>query len=43
VISADFHDVGQLRPRDPVRFETVSIDAALALLREQERWLRALV
>jgi antagonist of KipI len=43
VISADFHAVGQLRPRDQVRFELVSIDAALALLRRQEEWLHALV
>ena len=43
VISADFHAVGQLRPRDQVRFEPVSIDAALALLRQQEEWLHALV
>jgi antagonist of KipI len=43
VISADFHAVGQLRPRDPVRFEQVSIDAALALLKAQEEWLHSLV
>jgi antagonist of KipI len=43
VISADFHAVGQLRPRDEVRFEFVTLDAALALLREQEAWLDALV
>jgi len=43
VISADFHAVGQLRPRDEVRFEPVSIDSALALLRRQEEWLHALV
>lgn len=43
VISADFHAVGQLRPRDEVRFEAVSIDTALVLLREQEEWLHALV
>lgn len=43
VISADFHAVGQLRPRDEVRFELVSMAAALALLREQEEWLGALV
>jgi len=43
VISADFHAVGQLRPRDQVRFDLVSIDAALALLRQQEEWLHALV
>jgi len=43
VISADFHSLGQLRPRDPVRFEQISTGAALALLRDQEDWLRALV
>jgi len=43
VISADFHAVGQLRPRDRVRFEPVSIDSALVLLRRQEEWLHALV
>ena len=43
VISAAFHDVGQLRPRDEVRFEQVSMEAALTLLRAQEDWLHALV
>jgi antagonist of KipI len=43
VISADFHAAGQLRPRDRVRFEQVSIDAALALLTAQEDWLHSLV
>jgi biotin-dependent carboxylase-like uncharacterized protein len=43
VISADFHSVGQLRPRDVVRFEQVSMDAALTLLRAWEDWLHALV
>jgi len=42
VISADFHAVGQLRPRDRVRFEQVSLDAALALLQAQEDWLHSL-
>lgn len=36
VISADMHRVGQLRPREEVRFDFVSIDAALDLLRQQE-------
>lgn len=36
VISADFHRLGQLRPRDEVRFEAVSLAAALERLREQE-------
>jgi len=43
VISADLHTVGQLRPRDEVRFEQVSIDAALTLLKAQEDWLHSLV
>ena len=43
VISADFHAVGQLRPRDRIRFEQVSIDAALTLLNAQEEWLHSLV
>jgi len=42
VISADFHAVGQLRPRDQVRFEQISIDAALKLLQAQEDWLHSL-
>ena len=43
VISADLHAVGQLRPRDEARFEEVSIETALSLLREQEEWLHSLV
>lgn len=42
VISADFHLLGQLRPRDEIRFEQVSIDAALTLLEAQEDWLHSL-
>jgi antagonist of KipI len=42
VISADFHAVGQLRPRDPVRFEQISIEAALQLFEAQEEWLHSL-
>ena len=42
VISAGFHTLGQLRPRDQVRFEQVSIDAALTLLEAQEDWLHSL-
>ena len=37
VISADLPAVGQLRPRDRVRFEAVSIALAHQILREQER------
>jgi antagonist of KipI len=43
VISADFHAVGQLRPRDQVCFEQISLDAALTLLEAQEDWLHSLV
>ena len=31
VISADLHSLGQLRPRDEIRFESVDWDAARAL------------
>ncbi len=43
VISADFWRLGQLRPRDEVRFERVTLEQALDLLRQQEQWLYALV
>jgi antagonist of KipI len=39
VISADLHSLGQLRPRDEIRFERVGLDAARALLVEQEKLL----
>jgi biotin-dependent carboxylase-like uncharacterized protein len=39
VISADFHSLGQLRPRDEIRFEMVDWDVARNLLREQEEFL----
>ncbi len=39
VISADFHSLGQLRPRDEVRFETVSFETARKLFIEQEAFL----
>lgn len=39
VISADFHNLGQLRPRDEVRFEQVEWETARSLLAEQERVL----
>lgn len=39
VISADFCRLGQLRPRDEVRFEPVPMERARALLLEQEQWL----
>jgi len=41
VISADLHHVGQLRPRDRVRFEPVTLRVARDLLLEQEAWLAA--
>ena len=43
VISADFWRLGQLRPRDELRFERVTLQQALDLLRRQEQWLYALV
>ena len=36
VISVDFHSLGQLRPRDEIRFERVEWETARRLLREQE-------
>jgi antagonist of KipI len=42
VISADFWRLGQLRPRDEVRFERITMEGALALLRDQEEWLYSL-
>ncbi len=39
VISADLHRVGQLRPRDEVRFELVTFERARSLLIEQEKLL----
>jgi antagonist of KipI len=36
VISADIHCVGQLRPRDEIRFEQVTLENARSLLVEQE-------
>jgi antagonist of KipI len=42
VISADFWRLGQLRPRDRVRFERVTMEGALGLLRDQEEWLYSL-
>lgn len=42
VISADFPCLGQLRPRDRVHFESVTIEQALHLLQRQEEWLYSL-
>ncbi len=39
VISADLHSLGQLRPRDEIRFELVSFETARKLLMEQEKLL----
>jgi antagonist of KipI len=39
VISADFHSLGQLRPRDEIRFERLDWEAARTLLIEQEKLL----
>ena len=39
VISADLHSLGQLRPRDEIRFELVSFATARRLLIEQEKLL----
>ena len=39
VISADFHRLGQLRPRDEIRFEPVDLETARALLQKQEELL----
>jgi antagonist of KipI len=43
VISADFWRLGQLRPRDEVQFECVTMEDAIELLRDQERWLYSFV
>jgi antagonist of KipI len=43
VISADLWRVGQLRPRDEVRFSRVTMEEALELLRRQEAWLYSLL
>jgi antagonist of KipI len=39
VVAADLHSVGQLRPRDEIRFERVDFETACALLQEQEKLL----
>jgi antagonist of KipI len=40
VIAADMHRIGQLRPRDEVRFSEASIPQAIEALRVRERWLK---
>lgn len=42
IVSADLASIGQLRPRDEVRFELVDAATARVLIAEQERLLRAL-
>lgn len=39
VIAADLPHVGQLRPRDEIKFQAISISEAIELLRKQERVL----
>jgi antagonist of KipI len=39
VISADLSSLGQLRPRDEIRFELVDMESARALLMQQEKLL----
>ena len=39
VISADLSSLGQLRPRDEIRFERVDWETARSLLKEQEELL----
>jgi antagonist of KipI len=39
VISADLHSLGQLRPRDEIRFHQVDWETARSLLTEQEKLL----
>jgi len=39
VISADLNSLGQLRPRDEIRFESVEMETAHSLLVEQEKLL----
>jgi antagonist of KipI len=39
VVAADLHRLGQLRPREEVRFEQVALARAVALLREQDALL----
>ncbi|HXX43117.1 MAG TPA: biotin-dependent carboxyltransferase family protein [Candidatus Acidoferrales bacterium] len=39
VISADLHRLGQLRPRDEIRFELVTFETARALLIDQQKML----
>jgi biotin-dependent carboxylase-like uncharacterized protein len=42
VISADLPSVGQLRPRDEITFEAVTVPEARQVLFEQEAWIHAI-
>ncbi len=42
VIRADFETLGQLRPREEIRFGRVSIETARQLFRRQDEWWKAL-
>jgi antagonist of KipI len=39
IVTADLPAVGQLRPRDRIRFERVTLEQARALLRAQDHFL----
>ena len=41
IISADLPSVGQLRPGDAIRFQTVSTEEAVRILKRQEQWIAA--
>ncbi|HLX11191.1 MAG TPA: biotin-dependent carboxyltransferase family protein [Bacteroidota bacterium] len=43
IIASDLHLIGQLRPRDTVNFELVTIDQALQALEEQEQTIGRLL
>jgi len=43
IVSADLASVGQLRPRDQVRFELVTPEAARAFIRDQEELIESAV
>jgi antagonist of KipI len=43
VIAADLSSVGQLRPRDEIRFELISLETAVSILAEEEKLLAGAV
>jgi biotin-dependent carboxylase-like uncharacterized protein len=43
VIAADLSSVGQLRPRDEIRFELLSLETAVSILAEEEKLLAGAV